>query len=301
MHGVLFAVDARSCDVRTKEPAVVRQVVAAFVVVLNVHVMVEQQALGNHQVVRFVAVGRQRLTRPDGKKDDEREASATSGAVRGSPIRANRRRDRVDRNRRRERARRTPHEEDRRSGPHEKQIGHAQRNPGQCDQQREEQRETGSRGHTHRRRDAIALTTSSASSHRGGSTPIRRARSASVTASRPSDSQAAVPRTRLRRAWSWTSGLRRSDLAVAGTKSWLLRLGRVLPKELRDSLRSARRILVPALMDPRHHRRRTRGRVKGASASAGGAFARDTVHALGHFDGFLLIGKRDLRVAVPAM
>ena len=154
MHGVLLAVDARSCSVRTKEPAVVRQVVAACVVVLNRHVMVEQQALGNHQVVRLVAIGWQRLSRPHRKKDDERDASRHERrrariADQGEPSQGPGRQAHDNESERD----RTPHEEDRGSGPHEKQIGHAQRNPGQCDQKRQEQRETGSRGHTRRRRD----------------------------------------------------------------------------------------------------------------------------------------------------
>ena len=167
MHGILLTVDARAGDVRTQETAVVRQVVAALVVVRHLHVAVEEQALGNHQVVRLVAVGRQGLTRPHGEKNRRtrgaRPRAAPCADRRHGDRRTDRRRHEHDDESERDRA---PHEEDRVSGPREKQIGHAQRNPGQRDQKGQEQRETGSRGQARRRRDRDrASTTSSASSH----------------------------------------------------------------------------------------------------------------------------------------
>ena len=121
---------------------VVAQVASVCVVVADLDVPIFDEALRDHQVVRFVACRRRALTHPHRQEHDESQPGR--GERRGARITHERESPRLDpasNGCQHAQPDRAPYQPGDRAGPGEKDLGHRHRQPREEKQRREEQQQ----------------------------------------------------------------------------------------------------------------------------------------------------------------
>lgn len=145
MARVQLAVDTALRIMRRQRPPVVGEVVAALIVVRDLHIAIAQQALRGDEVVWFVAGWRQSLASPHGEEHAKcDDARGIRRGCRAAQHRHPMRRRGRQRNHQHATDDRAPHHGNRRTSHRQNDIRHRHRQPGQHDQQRQKQRQTDS-------------------------------------------------------------------------------------------------------------------------------------------------------------